>query len=77
MSEGPALSSLKQLFRIEESEELDQFGDHSCPSRLVACAESGAVVPMEVLVEENVIPPMGVGLELLRAAIDGPPANLS
>src|SRR5512136_731754 len=70
-SEGRTLASVKQLFRIEKSEELDQLGDHSCPSRLVACAQARAVVPMEVLVEEDVISPVGIGLEFLRSTIDG------
>ena len=73
-NEGRALATLKPLLGIEKSKELDQLGDEPGPSRLVACAQPCAVIPMEVLVEENVIPPVGVGLELLRAAINMPPA---
>ena len=71
-NEGRTLADFKRLFRIEKSEELDQLGDHSCPSRLVACAQPHPVVPMEVLVEENVIPPVGVRLGLFRAAAHRP-----
>ena len=46
------------------------------PAGLVARAEPGAVVAVEVLVEEDVVAPVGIGLELLRAAVDGSPAVL-
>src|SRR5512136_150391 len=75
-NEGRILAGLKCLLGIEKSKELDQLGDHPCPSRLVACAQARTVVPMEVLVEKNVIPPVGVGLELLRAAVHRPPVAL-
>ena len=66
------LADVKRLLGIEKSKELDQLGHHSCPSRLVACAQARTVVPMEVLVEENVIPPVGVRLGLFRAAAHRP-----
>ena len=75
-NESPTLASVKQLFRIQESEELDQPGDHSCPACLVARAKPGSIVAVEVFVEEDVVAPVGVSLELLRAAIDGSPASL-
>jgi len=37
-NESRTLAAFKRLFRIQEPKELDQLGDHSCPSRLVACA---------------------------------------
>src|SRR5207237_9117420 len=49
---------------------LDQFRDESRPSRLVAGTDPGAVVAVEVLVEEQVIPELRVGLELFGAAED-------
>src|SRR5690348_10982708 len=52
---------------------VDQAGDQSGPSGLMAGAQSCAVVPVEMLVEEQVIPPVRIGLELLRAAEDRPP----
>ena len=42
----------------------------------MACAQSGAVVAVEVLVEQDVVAPVGIALEFLRATIDGTPAML-
>ena len=36
----------------------------------MARTQSGAVVAVEVFVKQNVVAPMGIGLELLRAAVD-------
>ena len=44
------------------------------PAGLVARAKAGAVVAVEVLVEEDVVAPVRVVLELLRAAVDRPAA---
>jgi hypothetical protein len=44
---------------------------------LVAGAKTGAIVTMEVLVEENVITPVRIILKLLRATIYGAPAVLT
>src|SRR5437773_411577 len=49
---------------------LDQLRDEPRPSRLVARAEAGAVVAVEVLVEEDEVAPVRVLLELLAAAVD-------
>ena len=73
-NEGRTLADLKHLLGIEKSKELDHLRHQPGPSRLVACTESCAVVGVEVLVEEDVVAPVGVGLELLRAPVDGPPA---
>ena len=42
----------------------------------MAGAQPGAVVAVEVFVEQDVIAPVGIGLELLRAAVDRTPAML-
>ena len=65
---GPALNP--------EAVELDALGHQPGPAGLVAGAQPCAVVAVEVLVEEDVIPPMRIGLELLRAAVNGSPAVL-
>jgi hypothetical protein len=39
---------------------LDQFRERACPPSLVAGAESGAVVPVEVFVKQQVIAPVRV-----------------
>src|SRR5262245_31808352 len=48
--------------------------DNAGPAGLVAGAEAGAVVAVEVLVEEDVVAPVRVVLELLGAAVDRPTA---
>jgi hypothetical protein len=47
---------------------LDQFCDQSGPTRLVARADAGAVVAVEVFVEWDQIAPVRVVLEFFRAA---------
>src|SRR5215471_17635802 len=69
-------ATFEELLGRDGSEQLHDPGNHSGPSRLVACPQPCPVVAMEVLVEEKVIPPMRVGLELLRASVDGAPAPL-
>src|SRR5215470_11895904 len=68
------LAFLEHLLRIEHSEQLDQLCHHSCPSCLVARPEPRPAIPMEVLVEEDLVPPVRIALELLRAPVDRPPA---
>jgi hypothetical protein len=67
---------LQGFLRIEQSEKLDQFRHQSCPSRLVTRSEPGAVIPMEVLVQQDMVAPVRVGLEFLGAPVDRPPAAL-
>src|SRR5690348_9707556 len=62
-------AGVKKLMRIKTAEHLYQFCNHARPTGLMASAESGAIIAMEVFVEENVILPVRVGLELLGASI--------
>src|SRR5262249_4045795 len=48
----------------------DQCGHGSRPSRLMAGADAGTVVAVEVLVEQDQVAPVGVGLELGGTAVD-------
>ena len=52
----------------------DQVGDDPRPAGLVRGAEAGAVVAVEVLVEEDVVLPLRIGLEPLDPAEARPPA---
>src|SRR5213596_3707724 len=52
---------------------LEKLGDEAGPARLVARADAGAGVAVEVLVEEDQVAPVGVALELLRPAVDRAP----
>src|SRR5574341_87759 len=53
---------------------LEELGHETRPAGLVAGADPGPVVAVEVLVEEDQVLPVGVGLELLCAPVDRPPA---
>src|SRR5258705_3950066 len=59
---------LEQLACADGPEELDQRGDESRPPGLMAGTEPRAVVAVEVLVEEQMVAPVRVGLELLGTA---------
>ena len=75
-SERGLLTNFQCPLGIQKPVELDGLGHQPGPAGLVAGAQPGAVVAVEVLVEEDVVAPVGIGLELLRAAVDGPPAVL-
>src|SRR5690349_4868253 len=66
----------QEALRRHGAEELDQEADKPGPPGLMARTESGAVVAMKMLVEQNVVPPMRVAVELRRTAIDGAPPCL-
>src|SRR5262245_15954386 len=67
---------LEHPLRIEPAEPLDQIGDETGPSGLVARADTGAGVAVEVLVEEDQIAPVRVGLERGGFAVHRPGALL-
>src|SRR5271166_707602 len=62
--------------RIQKARELDELGHKPRLSGLMACTQARAVVTVEVFVEQDVIPPMRIGLELLRAAVYRTPSTL-
>jgi hypothetical protein len=62
--------------RIDTTEELDQFCYYTGPARLMARSQSSAVIPMEVLVKQNAILPVRIGLEFIGPSIHWPPARL-
>src|SRR5216684_6393747 len=49
---------------------LEELGDEAGPARLVARADAGAGVAVEVLVEEHEVSPVGVRAPFLDAAVD-------
>lgn len=56
---------------IQKAEEVDQFRR---VIGLVDCAEASPVVPVKVFIKQDMVAPVGIGLEFLRAAIDRIPA---
>src|SRR5271167_424919 len=61
---------------IELAKNVDQAGDDPGPTRLMAGADPGAVVAMEVFVEQQIVPPIRIALEFLGASEHRPPAAL-
>src|SRR6266545_5588011 len=53
---------------------LQELGHEAGPAGLVTRADAGAVVAMEVFVEEDQVPPVRIGLEHLEAAVHRAPA---
>src|SRR4051812_48451064 len=54
----------------------EQVRDGRCPACLMAGADAGAVIAVEVFVEQKMIMPMGITLHHLGAAKNGSPAVL-
>src|SRR5690349_5733018 len=54
-------------------EQMHPASDNSSPSGLMVRTEAGAVVAMEVFVEQEQVPPVGILLKLPRPAINRPP----
>ena len=66
------LAAFQEPFGIQDSIELDEFGHEAGPAGLVARAQSRPVVAVKVFIEENVVTPVRIGLELVRAPINWP-----
>lgn len=67
-----ALATYSQEMRgIEIAKQLDELGSESCPTGLVAGTQPGTIVAMEVLIKVDIVAPVQIVLELLRAAVDG------
>ena len=52
---------------IEVAEYLDQSRHHTGPTGLMTGADAGAVVAVEIFLEQQMIPPVRIRLELLGA----------
>src|SRR5215216_5613092 len=52
---------------------MNESGDHPGPTGLMACPYPGAVVAVEVLVEQQIVSPQRIGLELLGFPEHGAP----
>ena len=58
----------QDFLRSRKAEELDQPADHARPTSLVVGANAGAVVAVKVFIEQKVVSPQRVCLELFGAA---------
>ena len=68
-------SALQYGLGVDVAKIFDQTGDDTGPAGLVAGANAGAVVAMEVLVEQQVVASIGIALKLFGAAKDRAPAG--
>src|SRR5215472_7877261 len=64
---GRRESRLQDRLFLQHAERLNQPGDDPCPSGLMAGADSGAVVAVKILEEQQAVAPMRIGLETLGA----------
>lgn len=71
LSERGLPAHLQGPLRVQGAVKLNDLGHESGPSGLVAGAQPGAIVAMEVFIEENVVAPVGIALEFIGAPIDG------
>src|SRR5262245_44381985 len=67
-----ALGDLKRIGGVQACKQIKHTRDEPRPSGLVAGPKPGAVVSVEILVEQNVVLPMGVFLKLFGASVDRP-----
>src|SRR5215472_1177850 len=74
--EGGGAAGLEIGVGIEMPKDFDQRRHQPGPAGLVTGADAGAVVAMEIFVEQQVIPPVGIALELFGAAEHRPPPIL-
>src|SRR5215472_18635013 len=70
MFERGSLSTGKKRVRIDLPIEMNQPSYDSGPSCLMTGAQSSSVVTVEIFVKQNVVAPVRVVLELLRASVD-------
>src|SRR6185503_20181198 len=75
-AEDAGLPKLEHSLRSRRLEEMDDARDAAGPTGLVARAETGAVVAMEVLVEEQQITPVRILLKHRRPAVNRTPPLL-
>lgn len=71
-----ACAGLQEILRIKCANDLDQLRDYPRPDGLVAGPQARAGVTVEVLIEEAVVSPVGIGLECLGVGEDGTPTVL-
>src|SRR6516165_11382989 len=76
LHEGGRLAELQRLLGRGGCEEVHGPGNDAGPAGLMACAEAGPVVAVEVLVEQDEIAPVRVFLELPGSPVHLSPALL-
>src|ERR1700733_9074423 len=62
---------LQQGLGVDPREQIQEWGNQSGPSRLMAGPKARAIVTVEILVKQDQVAPVWVVLELGRPAVDG------
>ena len=73
---GRPLTELEHLLGIRCSKQVQAAGDQAGPARLVAGAQPGAIVAVEVFMKKDEVAPVRVLLKLPDTAVDRTPAVL-
>src|SRR5437867_721397 len=68
---SPGMASRNSSKAILFAALLEEFGDEAGPARLMACAQAGSVIAVEVFVKQNQVAPMRIALKNVRSAGDG------
>src|SRR5215471_383145 len=77
LPDGCRLAQIEELLGRAGGEQMHAAGDDPGPAGLMARAEAGSVVAVEVLVEQDEIAPVRVLLELARSPIHRSPPVLA
>jgi hypothetical protein len=61
-------ANLQGPLGVQKAVKLDELGHESGPAGLVAGAQPGTIIAVEIFIKENVIAPVGIALEFLGAS---------
>jgi hypothetical protein len=55
---------VEHILRIKPAKEVEQAGDHTGPTGLMAGAETRSVIPVKIFIKEDVVSPVRIFLKL-------------
>src|SRR6516164_3332475 len=64
----------QKFSRVDFAENFDECGNNPGPPRLMARTDAGAVVPMEIFIEQQIVSPVRIALKFFGTAENRPPA---
>src|SRR5271157_3948818 len=67
---------LQILIGIEVAEQFYHLRHQAGPAGLMACSQTSAIISVEILVEQDVILPVRIGLKFLRSPVNRSTASL-
>src|SRR5271169_4740749 len=75
-AKGCFAAAVQKGLSVEFAKDFDQTRHQPGPPGLMAGADTGAVVAMKILVEQQAVAPMGIALELLGSPKHRPSTSL-